>query len=237
MIPTGAVQRGPNGTFVYVDQGRRHGGDAADRGPETGRDADGRKERCGAERARGHHRIRPPHRRQQSFDRQRQRAGRRRKARGHATDSKRQRAAATIRGRTRSNERIVPIHSPADRHFPARRRGDAGRIPRLLVAAGFCAAASRFPNHSGHHATARCQSRHHRRAGDRTAGAAIRPDPGTADHDVVELVRHQPGHAAIRPQSRHRRCRAGRAVGDQCRRLHAAAQPALPAALFEGEPG
>ncbi len=38
-------------------------------------------------------------------------------------------------------------------------------------------------------------------------------------------------------EPRHRRRRAGRAVGDQCRRLHAAAQPALPAALLQGEPG
>ena len=157
VIPTGAVQRGPNGTFVYVIKDDETGGGEADRGPETGRDANGRKERCGAERARGHYRIRPPHRRQQSFDRQRQRAGSRRKARGHATDSKSSGAAATIRGRTRSNERIVPIYSPADRHFSARRRGDAGRIPGLLVAAGFRPASSRFPDHSGHNAIARRQ--------------------------------------------------------------------------------
>ena len=43
-------------------------------------------------------------------------------------------------------------------------------------------------------------------------------DPGAADDDLVEFVRHQPGHAAVRPQSRHRRRRAGRAVGDQRRR-------------------
>ena len=68
-------------------------------------------------------------------------------------------------------------------------------------------------------------------------GAAVRPDPGYAGDDLGEFVRHQPGHAAIRLEPRHRRCRAGRAVGDQRRRLHAAAQPALPAALFESKPG
>ena len=61
--------------------------------------------------------------------------------------------------------------------------------------------------------------------------------PALAADDLVELVRHQPGHAAIRPRPRHRRRRAGRAVGDQRRRLDAAAQPALSAALFQGEPG
>ena len=60
--------------------------------------------------------------------------------------------------------------------------------------------------------------------------------PALADHDLVEFVRHQPDHAAIRPQPRHRRRRAGRAVGDQRRRLDAAAQPALSAGLLKVNP-
>ena len=61
--------------------------------------------------------------------------------------------------------------------------------------------------------------------------------PALQVDDLGEFVRHQPGDAAIRSQPRHRCRRAGRAIGDQCRRLDAAAQPALPAALFQSESG
>ena len=115
-----------------------------------------------------------------------------RKARGNAA------SAPAAGGRIRSNERFLPIHSPADRHLLAWHRGDAGWRARLLVAAGFGAAAGGFPHHPGHHPVARRQPRHHRLAGDRAAGAAVRPDPGAAGDDLGEFVRHQPGHAAIR---------------------------------------
>ena len=162
-------------------------------------------------------------------------AGRRPRQRDAAT--RRPAARRQCERRTRSNERLRPLHPPADRDLAARRRGDAGRRARLLVAAGLGAAAGRFPDHPGDDAAAGRQSRHHRLAGDGAAGAAVRPDPRAADHDLVELLRHQPDHAAVRSQPRHRRRRAGRAVGDQCRRLDAAAQPSLSADLFQGESG
>ena len=81
------------------------------------------------------------------------------------------------------------------------------------------------------------QPRHHGVAGDGAARAQVRPDSVAAADDLVELVRDQPDHAAVRPQPRHRRRRAGRAGRHQRRRLDAAAQPALSADLFEGEPG
>ena len=137
----------------------------------------------------------------------------------------------------RRNERLHALHPAADRHLAAGFRGDAGRLARLLVAAGLVAAAGRLPDHPGHHPAAGREPRHHRRAGDGAARAAVRPDPLAVDDDVVELVRHQPGHAAVRSRPRHRRRRAGRAGGDQRRRLDAAAQPALSADLFEGESG
>ena len=222
-------------------QGRQHRGDAPDHGAEAGRDAD-RGQRAASSRPSA---WSPPASPGSPT------AARLRSAAPTAPAAGRGRAAAARPARRRSGSAggstarpnraamsvSSPIHSPADRHLPARRRGDAGRRARLLVAAGLGAAAGGFPDHPGHHPAARRQSRHHRRAGDRAAGAAVRPDPGAADHDLVELVRHQPGHAAIRSQPRHRRRRAGRAVGDQCRRLDAAAQPALSAALFQGEPG
>ena len=199
-----------------------------------------------AARARGHHRLRAAHRRQPRLPSAAPTAPRGAPAAQRATPRGQRAAGAAARNGSSGggseanrdrNERLLPLHPPADRHLPAWRRGDAGRRARLLVAAGLGAAAGRFPHHPGHHAVAGRQSRHHRLAGDRAARAPVRPDPGAADHDLVEFVRHQPGHAAIRSQPRHRRRRAGRAVGDQRRRLDAAAQPALPAALFEGEPG
>ena len=207
VIPTGAVQRGPNGTFVYVvkddntaavrpivvqkqDETQtvvKSGLEPNDRVVTTGfvRLTDGSKVSVGK---RGRSNPDP-------------------RAHSRAVNVPTGKAAsggsgaAVVRGRTHRNERLVAIHSPADRHFPSRRRGDAGRIARLLVAAGFRAAAGRFSDHPGHHPTAGRQSRYDRCAGDGAAGAAIRADPGLADDDVVELVRHQPGHAAIRPQS------------------------------------
>src|SRR5262245_1834108 len=49
--------------------------------------------------------------------------------------------AATRRRLPYRNERIVAIYSSAYRHVAAWRRGDVGRLSRLLVAAGFRPAA------------------------------------------------------------------------------------------------
>src|SRR5262245_29083984 len=144
---------------------------------------------------------------------------------------------ATRRNRTRSNERIVAIYSSANRDLASRCRGDAGWFPRLLVASGFGLAAGRLPHDPGNHATTWRQSGYDRVTGNRSAGAAVWADPGIADDDIVELLRHQPGDVAVRSQSRHRRRRSGCAIGDQCRSLDIATQPALPTALLEGEPG
>src|SRR6478752_6027548 len=175
VIPTGAVQRGPNGTFVYVV---KDDNSAAVRPIVVQKQDETQTVIKGG--------LEPSDRAVNVLT-------------GKATSGGS--GAAVVRGRTHSNERIIAFHSPADRHFPSRRRGDAGRISRLLVAPGFCAAASRFSDHPGHHPAAGRQSGHDRRAGDCTAGAAIRANPGLADDDIVELVRHQPGHPAIRPQS------------------------------------
>ena len=112
-----------------------------------------------------------------------------------------------------------------------------GGILGYLLAAGLLAAAGRFPDHPGDHPASGRQPRHHGVAGDGAARAQFGQIPVAAGHDLVELVRDQPDHAAVRAQPRHRRRRAGRAGGDQCRRLDAAAQPALPAGLLQGEPG
>ncbi len=249
VIPTGAVQRGPNGTFVYVidDQNKAamrpitvskqdeaqavvsKGVTPAERVVTTGfaRLTDGAKVSISGG-ARTPPAATPPGGARASVSARPVTAPAPVSAGG---------AMGAAAGRTHRNERLLPLHPPADRHLAARRRGDAGRRARLLVAAGLGVAASRLSDHPGHHPASRRQSGHHCLAGDGAARAPVRPDPGLAGHDLVELVRGQPGHAAIRSQPRHRRRRAGRAIGDQCCRLHAAAQPALPAALFQSEPG
>ena len=133
VIPTGAVQRGPNGTFVYIikddntaavrpivvqkqDETQtvvKSGLEPNDRVVTTGfvRLTDGSKVSVGSADAaiptQAHSRaVNVPT--------------------GKAASGGS--GAAAIRGLTHSNERIVAIHSPADRHFPPRRRGDAGRF-------------------------------------------------------------------------------------------------------------
>ena len=242
VIPTGAVQRGPTGTFVYVVRRRQYRKNACrstvskqdetqirrrqvaltprERVVTTGfaRLTDGAQVEIGTA---GNPAPAPN---------TRPRGGQR--GSGIAPVE----ATPADSGRTRRNERLLTLHSAPDRHLPARRRGDAGGRARLLVAAGIGAAAGRLSHHPGHHPASRRQPRHHRLAGDGAARAPVRPDSGARRHDLVEFVRHQPGDAAIRSQPRHRRRLTGRAIGDQCRGSTLAAQPALPAALFEGEP-
>ncbi len=108
---------------------------------------------------------------------------------------------------------------------------------RLFLALRLGAAAGRFPDDPGHDAAAGRQSRHDGAARHRAAGAPARADPLAADDDLVIVLRPLGGDAAVRPQPRHRRRRAGRAGGDQRRRLDPAEEPALPARLLQGEPG
>ena len=58
VVPTAAVQRGPNGTFVFVVQRRQHGRGAAGDGVAAGRRAGGDRRRPQGRRARGDHGLR-----------------------------------------------------------------------------------------------------------------------------------------------------------------------------------
>src|SRR3974390_3208663 len=95
------------------------------------------------------------------------------------------------------NERLLAIHSPADRDIVARRRGDVGRPARLFVAPGLVAPPRRFPTHSGDAAASRAQSRHDCLPRHRATRTPVRTNPRAAVDDVVEFVRYQSGHAAI----------------------------------------
>ena len=222
-------------------QGRGAAGD----GVAAGRSAGGRRHGPGARPARGDHGLCPPHRRRGGGGDQRRGGAVARRAAPAATAARRRAEAGETsaprprqaRARAPGNERLHALHPASDRNLASGFRGDAGRLAGLLVAAGLVAAAGRFPDHPGHHAVAGRQPRHHRRAGDRAAGASVRPDPVAVGDDVVELVRHQPGHVAVRSRPRHRRRRAGRAGRHQRCRLDLAARAALSADLRQGEPG
>ena len=246
VVPTAAVQRGPNGTFVYVVQPDNT---VAVRPVEVaqqddmqaviarGLEADERVVTTGfarlTEGQRGDRRPMPRRRRRR---RARARPKRRRRRRGAAADRPRA-AISRQRSEPRRDERLRALHPAADRDLAARRRDHAGRLLGYSWLPVSSLPQVDFPDHPGHDPAARRQSGHHGGAGDGAARTPVRPDPGARDDDLVEFVRHQPDHAAVRSRPRHRRCRAGRAGGDQCRRLDAAAQPALSADLLEGEPG
>ena len=101
VIPTGAVQRGPNGTFVYV---------AKDDNTVAMRPIVVQKQdetqtvvKSGLEppRARRHHRLRPPDRRQQDLGRRRQCASRAAARRAPRDGQQRQRGGNTARPNTK----------------------------------------------------------------------------------------------------------------------------------------
>ena len=57
VVPTAAIQRGPNGTFVYVVTDDSTVGDAAGDVDQAGRPRGGGRHRPASRRARGHHRL------------------------------------------------------------------------------------------------------------------------------------------------------------------------------------
>ena len=141
VIPTGAVQRGPTGTFVYVvkddnsaairpivvqkqDETQtvvKSGVTPPERVVTTGfaRLTDGSKVQIGSDT--------PPAAAPAARTPAWAKAAPALPAPPNAN-----RAPTARRGLHRSNERILPIHSPADRHLPARRRGDAGAARSVI---------------------------------------------------------------------------------------------------------
>ena len=243
VAPTAAVQRGPNGTFVYVVQPDSAVAvrlvtvaqqDETQTVVARGLQSDERVVTTGFARLTAGTKVTVTKRKRRPRPR---RSRPRPTANGRASAEAGGASAAPRPARARPDERVHALHPASDRILAAGRGDRAGWLARLLAVAGLLAAAGRFPDHPGHHAIARREPRHHRRAGDGAAGAPVRPDPGACRHDVVELVRHQPDHAAVRSQPRYRRRRPGRAGGDQCRGLDAAAQSSLSADLRQGEPG
>ena len=206
VVPTAAVQRGPNGTFVYtikpdntvatrnitvseqddVQSVVTSGLEPPERVVTTGfarLTEDSAVSIASSDETQPVPNAAPPRRQLEAAPRRTAQAGAAKVARAA------KRRAASRRGRP--NERVDAIHPATDRDLAARRRGDARRRVRLLAVADFVAAAGRLPDDPGDDAASRRQSRHHRVARDRSARAPVRPDPGAADDDLVELLRHQ----------------------------------------------
>ena len=187
VVPTAAIQRGPNGTFVYVHQGRQHGYGAARHAHPAGRRApvvasglqageqvvttgfarltEGTPVAVSERRGRG------PGQRPPGSARARRRARQaRRRDKGEAQSERGRPAEPLI------HERLFAVHPPPDRDLAARRCGHARRPARISLAAGLFAAAGRFPHHPGHHPAAGRQPRRDGVAGDGAARAQFRAD-------------------------------------------------------------
>ncbi len=90
-------------------------------------------------------------------------------------------AGRTSRARERAGsarrEPVGALHRPPDRDLAARRRDPARRRARLPRPARLGAAAGRFPDHRGDDAASGRQSGHRLHPDHRVAGAPVRPDP------------------------------------------------------------
>ena len=170
VIPTGAVQRGPNGTFVYVVKDDN----SVSVRPITVQKQDETQTVVSNGLEAPEHVVRPALSASPKAPKSRSAAAKHRQLsppvsarRGKAEHG--DNGAAARQDQIHSNERIVAIHSPADRDLAARCRGDVGRLSRFLVAAGLGAAAGRLPDYPGNDPIAGRQSRHDRLVGDRSA--------------------------------------------------------------------
>ena len=94
-----------------------------------------------------------------------------------------------------------------------------------------------LPDHPGRDLLSGREPRRDGLVGDRAARAPVRPDARAEPDDVDELERQLGDHAAVRPRPQARRRRAGGAGGDQRGAHAAAARPADPARLQQGQPG
>src|SRR6267378_1832643 len=113
--------------------------------------------------------------------------------------------------------RVVRLQSPADRDLPGGDRAVDRWRARLVGAAGFGAAASRFPDGAGDDTIAGRQSRRDRVADHSTTGASARANSVAVVDDLDQFVRRQPDFPAVRSQPRHRRRHPGRTGRDQRR--------------------
>ena len=184
-MPTAAIQRGPNGAFVYV---LKDDNTVTVRRVTLTQQDDVRAvvgERPAGRRAGGHDRLCPPHRGHagHGVERRRCRTGRARTVaprpdgtRGTRAGERGKRSSSAAAAGHARHERVLALHPAADRDIAARDRGHAGRHPRLPVAAGVVAAAGRFPHHPGHDPASGREPRRDGVAGDGAARAQFRAD-------------------------------------------------------------
>ena len=244
VVPTAAIQRGPNGTFVYVVKDdntvtvRRVTLTQQDDVRRRGR------HRPASRRARWSRPDLPASPREHRWRyRARRTPGRSRPATGRARTA----PAARAEGRRRSEIRARAAgHEPMSVSSPFIHRPIATSLLGVAVMLGGMLGYLWLPVSSLPQVdfpTIQVTTQLPGASPDVMASLVTAPlernfgqIPSLAGDDLVELVRGQPDHAAVRPRPRDRRRRAGRAGRDQRVGLGAAAQPALPAGLLQGEP-
>ena len=124
-----------------------------------------------------------------------------------------------------SGEHFVAFHSTPGRHIPFYGGDPRGRRRGLSLPAHRRPADGRFPDDFGLRQPARRQPRNHGVRGRTAARAPVLADPGPRPDDLHQHPGQHPGDAAVRARPQCRRRRPGRAVGDQRRRRPAAPRP------------
>ncbi len=176
-VPPAAVQRGPNGDYVYIVKPDRYGAaPGGDGRPPGRRDGDPRQRRAARPADRDRRRVAAVGR-QEGDDR----AGCRRAG---ARDAGRCRQGAQSGRKRGGREHLGALHRPPDRHLAAGDRDPARRRARLSGAARLGAAAGGLSDHRGDDAASRRQPGDDRDPDHGVAGTPVRADPGDRHHDL-----------------------------------------------------
>ena len=113
------------------------------------------------------------------------------------------------------DEPVPDFHSPAGGHHDADGGHPAGGRGRVHAATGFGVAGGGLSDHSGHYVLSRRQPGRDGVFGDRAARTSVRTGARTPADDFHQFRRKLGDHAAIQPQPEYRRGRAGSAAIDQ----------------------
>ena len=220
VVPTAAIQRGSQGTVVYVvgkdstvslravKTGPTEGAiTAIDSGVQAGE----RVVTDGVDRIREGAKVEVTH---PGGDGRGARPARGTPSPGTRRPGNSGRSARKARTRPRS-EPVAHLHPAAGRHGAADGRDPAGGHRRLPPAAALGAARGRLPDDPGGDALPGREPRRGHLVDHRAARAPVRPDAGLEADVVDQLRRRVGGHAAVRPRGLARYRRAGGAGGDQ----------------------
>ena len=136
-----------------------------------------------------------------------------------------------------SNESFPHLHPAPGGDHPADGGHSAGRRRGLPPVAGFRPAPGGLPHHPGAHLFPGGQPRRHGLLRHRAPGAPVRADAGAEADDLQQLRRQFGHHPAVQSEPQPGRGRTGGAGGHQCRGHLPAQRPAQSAGLQQGQSG